>query len=225
MKHIAVGDIHGCLTELVKLLDSLKEYQEREDVIWVFLGDYVDRGPDSYGVIEFLMEFDKKNICMFLKGNHDEMTLTPYQFDIDSRIRNGIDKTQESYDKITPNEKRNQAIRIHHNWISSLPLKYHTDKYFFCHAGVHPSYSLNDQLDQDLLWIRKQFLLWPDDFGKIIIHGHSVESMDKPVVKSNRINLDTGCVFGGRLTAVILEDHEIPRFVQIQSETFWSSSI
>lgn len=215
MTHIAIGDIHGCVDELQQLLQELSEYQNDSNVTWVFLGDYVDRGPNVKGVVNTLMDFNTKNNCVFLKGNHEDMMLDPYEQS--NWWRNGGSETLRSYENSNglPNEK---DLRFHiDKFFRPLILNYQTEKYFFCHAGVHPHYELDNQLPSDLMWIRQSFLWSDKDFGKIIVHGHTPESLEKPVIKPNRINIDQGCVFGGHLTAVILEGENQPKFKQIQS--------
>jgi serine/threonine protein phosphatase 1 len=209
---IAVGDVHGCLEELKQLIASLSQYHNRDDVRWVFLGDYVDRGPDVRGVVNFLMEFSQTNNCVFLKGNHEDMMLDPYsQADW---LRNGGNDTLNSYpDRQIPQD--------HMNFYRSLVFFYETETHFFCHAGVHPYYPLDEQSPNDLLWIRQTFLYSDKDFGKIVVHGHTPQDLENPVVRPNRINIDQGCVFGGRLTAVVLEDKHEPKFVQVQSNYSW----
>lgn len=217
MTHIAIGDIHGCLNELQQLISDLSEYQNDSNITWVFLGDYVDRGPNVKGVVNFLMDFNTKNNCIFLKGNHEDMMLDPYE--TYTWRKNGGYETLQSYGlNYQDVPEHDPKFKEHiNNFYRPLITSYQTDKYFFCHAGVHPHYDLDEQLLSDLMWIRQSFLWSDKDFGKIVVHGHTPESLEGPVIKANRINIDQGCVFGGHLTAVILEDGKQPNFKQVKS--------
>lgn len=214
MRYIAIGDIHGCLDELQRLLARLHHYMYKDNVTWIFLGDYVDRGPNVKGVVDLLLEFAKIHNCVFLKGNHEDMMMDAYEQG--SWMRNGGQDTIRSYEG-----DKGEAFKKHLDlFYRRLWMKYETDTHFFCHAGVSPNYELDDQLPVDLLWIRQTFLKSDKDFGKIIVHGHTPESTTSPVIKDNRINIDQGCVFGGRLTALIIEEGS-EKFVQVDSQFSW----
>jgi serine/threonine protein phosphatase 1 len=223
--HVAIGDIHGCHTQLVSLLNVLEPFQNRNDVKWVFLGDYVDRGPDVKSVISHLLHFREKNDCVFIKGNHEDMMLTSdYSSDhIYHWMNNGGFDTLQSYGNIS---RFKDIPKEHMDFFYSLAMNYETDVHFFVHAGVHPAMELDKQDEQDMLWIRKTFLGSNHDWGKIIVHGHSIETLDKPIIRSNRINLDTGCVFGGHLTAGIFREHSwMPEIIQEKSQFEWGKPL
>jgi serine/threonine protein phosphatase 1 len=208
----AVGDIHGCLKALKELMAKLPLKDEDEVV---FLGDYIDRGPDSKGVIDYLLE-NRKPTWHFLKGNHEQMLLewlgTSNPMAAANWLLNGGNQTLQSY---VPKEKldevRGEGAHIllktfiphtHLEFLNSLLLTYDTPEAFFCHAGVNLDKPLNTQEADDLLWIRRKFILDPRPTTKLIVYGHTpVEETD---VSGDRINLDTGCVYGNYLSALAL---------------------
>ncbi len=213
----AIGDIHGCLKQLKELIGQLPLKSEDE---LVFLGDYIDRGPDSKGVLDFVCENQKPN-WHFLKGNHEQMILewlgTPNSLAAANWLLNGGHQTLQSY---VPKEKldevRGEGAHIllqsyiphtHVEFLNALPLTYETQDAFFCHAGVNLDNPLNAQAADDLLWIRRKFIQDPRPTPKLIVHGHTpVETVD---TTRDRINLDTGCVYGNYLTAMSLPDKKI----------------
>jgi len=208
----AIGDIHGCLEQLKKLLVQLPVGEGDE---LVFLGDYVDRGPDSKGVVEYLLN-EKKANWRFLRGNHEQMLLdwlsAPNSLSASNWLLNGGLQTLQSYvPRKELDEVRGDGAHLllqssipprHVEFLNSLELCYETPEVFFCHAGVDLSKPLEAQTPDDLLWIRRKFLQDPRPTPKLIVHGHT--PMEKTDPTRDRINLDTGCVYGGPLTAIAL---------------------
>lgn len=201
----AVGDIHGRLTKLRNLLNLCEEDANGRPMKFIFLGDYIDRGPGSKGVIEQLMALQQAQpehvIC--LMGNHEDMLLTAIDHPDwqDRWLHNGGVQTLKNYG-VT------DATRIptsHIDWLRQL-LKFHDDGLrFFVHAGIHPDRTLNQQDDFDLLWIREPFLSSSRDFSRLIVHGHTPSRDGRPDIRINRLNIDTGAVFGGSLTAAVFD--------------------
>lgn len=191
------GDIHGCLEELEALVSRANDYAKGQKHTKIFLGDYVDRGPDSRGVIEYLMNLPGNNV--FLRGNHEQMFLDAIDaLYVENWLRNGGEQTLASYP--------DSAIdRSHVNWMNSLKLCHQDDLRYYVHAGVRPSVPLRQQDAQDQLWIRKEFVTHDKQFEKYVVHGHTVEST-MPVIKINRCNLDTGGVFGYNFTVGVFDD-------------------
>jgi len=218
----AIGDIHGRLDLLDHLLRAIVTDDEERGPIrrrtLVFLGDYVDRGADSSGVIERLitgMPYDFECVC--LKGNHEEMLM---QSIIDPAMlniwaSNGGLETLASYgisagSKDVDTRPQYLADTLaaampdrHLSFLEGLSLSVTFGDYLFVHAGVHPALPLTAQRKEDCLFIREPFLSHRGSFGKIVVHGHT--PVPKPEVKSNRIGIDTGAFFTGRLTALRLE--------------------
>lgn len=203
----AIGDIHGCAAELKELLGKVSPVPG--DTV-VFLGDYVDRGPDSKGVIDFIRSYAPTGVqVVALKGNHEDMMLRGLADDTMRRwwCENGGIATLESYGQSIP-----QDVQL---WARDLPTSFAKDGYFFCHAGVNPDADdLNAQDEETLLWIRSKFLMSKKDFGARIVHGHTPS--DEVEVLPNRINVDTACCFGGKLTCAMLGTGE-PNFISVKA--------
>ena len=203
----AIGDIHGCLDKLERLVERCRSDANDAPPKFVFLGDAIDRGPDSRGVVEYLMDFRRRHpdhaIC--LCGNHEDMALhaidDPAQVD-QWVVRNGGRQALASYGVSGPAE----LPRDHVAWIRALPTHHDDGLRFFVHAGIDPSRPLNFQDRHDLLWMREPFLSDPRDFGRFIVHGHTPLKDGKPDLRTNRVNVDTAAVLGGPLTAAVFED-------------------
>jgi serine/threonine protein phosphatase 1 len=217
----AVGDIHGrldLLDRLHALIDADFTAKPPPVVNLIYLGDYVDRGPDSSGVVERLANgpSDFVNVTL-LRGNHEEMllrfledpsygsawslaggleTLVSYDVDVGKVLKeHGYPGLSESFKDKLPGR--------HLSLLSELKASVTVGDYFFCHAGVRPGTPLEQQEEQDLVWIREEFLEATRDFGKTIVHGHS--PVVQPDFRKNRINIDTGGYATGRLTCLVLE--------------------
>jgi serine/threonine protein phosphatase 1 len=220
----AIGDVHGRADLLDALLARIDADLARRPIAQstqIFLGDYIDRGPHSRQVIDMLIARRREHRALFLKGNHELYALQalnepsiPWGW-----MQMGGASTLVSYG-VTPSRRpdpkadREVAIAFaeavpesHRNFIESLALAFTCGDFFFTHAGVRPGIPLRMQYQQDLLWIREEFLLHEDDFGKIIVHGHTPTM--EPDIRPNRINIDTGAYATGRLTCLILEDSQI----------------
>jgi len=220
----AIGDIHGRADLLVLLLaeiaaDAMRDKEARRRTL-VFLGDYVDRGPDSRGVVDMVLNGLPKGFdAHFLKGNHEAIMLDFLgdPFYLDHWLANGAEATFRSYGvdaaelsrKGAPPELWRRALlaslpEAHRDFFEGLELAVSFGDYFFVHAGVRPGVPLEAQDPQDMIWIRGPFLQSEEDFGKIVVHGHTPGM--EPVIRANRIGIDTGAVFTDRLTALRLEN-------------------
>lgn len=199
------GDIHGCLNKLIGLMALCYADAGKRPAKFIFLGDYIDRGPDSRGVIEFLMSLqqDRPDDVTCLMGNHEDMLLAALDAPDweENWLRNGGMQTLRSYGKATVAN----IPQDHINWMRNLP-KFHDDgQRFFVHAGVHPDRPLDRQHEHDLLWIREPFLSSTEDFGRLIVHGHTPLKTGRPDIRPNRLNLDTAAVYGGPLTSAVFD--------------------
>lgn len=219
----AVGDVHGradLLQEVFVKIDSHREAHPIANTHEVMLGDYVDRGPSSFDVIELLSRrVQGGTIC--LKGNHEAFLL---EFLRDPTILNAWQRCggletlmsyglQPSMD-LSPEDQERLAAALakrlpehHYSFLIALPLSFTLGDYFFVHAGVRPGVALAKQRDEDLLWIREDFLRYERSFGKVVVHGHTPVS--EPEIRPNRINLDTGAFASGNLTCAVFEDDQV----------------
>lgn len=200
----AVGDIHGCAGKLRKMMAKIPINFRRDTL--VFLGDYIDRGEDSYGVVEFLIRLRKKHpdALVFLKGNHEEM-LELYLSGSERNLFlvNGGARTLESYlRRRRPDDDGGLIPPDHTAFFSALRLMYESERYIFVHAGLNPHLSVSEQRAEDLLWTRRLFINSDRDFGKRVIFGHT--PFLEPLVQPNKIGIDTGAVYGRYLTCVQL---------------------
>lgn len=222
MRHYAVGDIHGCYHTLLDLMNKLP--LESQDKL-IFLGDYIDRGPHSKQVVDYVRGItgpDTNNIALL--GNHEKMCIDSYRgsgYWGSTWMDNGGRETIDSYDTRTDEQKRKPSMALdmeayhewkehlprvsqeHIEWMASLPLFYETDEYYFVHAGIDPEEELEYQCEQDLLWIRGEFINYAMRLPKRVVFGHT--PFEKAQVLSNKIGIDTGCVYGNKLTAICIE--------------------
>ncbi|HEY0042990.1 MAG TPA: metallophosphoesterase family protein [Allosphingosinicella sp.] len=220
----AVGDIHGRLDLLVDLLARIEEDNRRRGpakTYLVFLGDLVDRGPDSAGVIDLLANNPPRfGRNIFLKGNHEEFFLSVLDGD-DSGVQHwltyGGTECSESYGltggwmlNSTPygimERLRAEVPQSHQQFLREMADSFRFGDYLFVHAGIRPGVELDKQASRDLRWIREGFLDDRTDHGVIVVHGHTI--VDKPEEHPNRIAVDTGAYRSGTLTAIGLQGEE-----------------
>jgi len=203
-----IGDVHGSAKELKRLVEQLPL---DADSTLVFLGDYVDRGPDSRGVIDFILTLREHMRVITLEGNHEQMFLDflnePNSSGAGMFIYNGGSSTLASY----ADDEGNYAIPDAHTaFLRDLDLYYEDHDVFCVHAGV-PDIPLG-ALDaaehrMTMLWIRDRFLRSTYQWSKVVVHGHS--RVRDAEIKNNRINLDTACAYGGKLTAMQISTHRV----------------
>jgi len=226
-----IGDIHGCSDLLDRMIAAIRAdltASPVEECLTVTLGDYIDRGPDSRGVLDRLIKNPFPTAFVALKGNHEAMlenflldptiasqwrqfggleTLTSYGVPVSSlMLGRDYGETAEVLKAALP--------AAHLEFIESLQTSLSIGRYFLCHAGVRPGIPLESQSVDDLLWIRRSFLDSRADFGKIVVHGHT--PAEEPEVLANRINVDTGAYMTGRLTCVAL-GREPARFLSVSA--------
>jgi len=207
----AVGDVHGCSSELRVLIERLKgsEGLNSQDLV-VFIGDYIDRGTAVRETLDQLVEFKHEfPRTIFLKGNHESMLLGYLELggrDGEVYIQNGGQSTLDSYG-ITAGMHSEQAVDLipkeHVEFLQSLERYVIIQNFVFAHAGLNPLRDLRAQLDEDLYWIRDEFIHNLHHFGKTIIFGHTPYE-DVLVHLPYKIGIDTGVVYGNCLSCVEL---------------------
>ncbi|MFT6222443.1 MAG: serine/threonine protein phosphatase 1 [Paracoccaceae bacterium] len=230
MRVYAIGDIHGQL----ELLRAAHRRIALDRALWgdmdapvVHLGDFCDRGPDVSGVLDHLIAgADAGAPWVFLRGNHDRM-MAYFLCDADRRdpLRDdlywlqatiGGRATLASYG-VDASEGRAIAD-IHAQAVANVPARHRlfleglhpswsVPDVFFCHAGVRPGVALDQQTEDDLVWIREPFLSDRRDHGALVVHGHS--PVGQPSLYANRLNIDTGAAYGGPLTVAVIEDGHV----------------
>jgi serine/threonine protein phosphatase 1 len=223
----AIGDVHGQFDMLADALERIEDEAGREARV-VVLGDLVDRGPDSFGVIELLrLGIAEGRDWTVLRGNHDQMFLDFLALGEvhHPRIASGKSwfdpalggtETLASYGVRIEDGMGRRAICAaaraavpdsHVDFLSNLPLVYETSGCLFVHAGLMPGVALEEQDPEDLMWIRGPFLEHEDPFGWLVVHGHT--PLEAAQHYGNRVNLDTGAGFGRPLTVGLIEDGEV----------------
>ncbi len=216
----AVGDIHGRADLLEDILTRIDDHLAAHPVarpVEVYIGDYIDRGPESFQVIDRLVQRAESHETINIKGNHEtflfEFLKRPSVLR-DWSVIGGLE-TLRSYGlkpPLNPDEVAQHQLSVllraafpkaHRMFLGNLQTFFTCGKYFFAHAGVRPGVPLAKQREEDLLWIRDDFLLYEGDFEKIIVHGHTpVRDID---IRHNRINIDTGAFATGRLSCLVFE--------------------
>jgi len=199
----AIGDIHGSLRKLRALLARCHGHAQGRRASFVFLGDYIDRGPESAGVVRDLIALQARlrDQVVALKGNHEAFALDVIDAATPAEhwLSQGGTQTLRSYGVADASA----LPREHVDWLRALPLSYDDGRRFFVHAGVDPDKALDAQDEHDMLWIREPFLSDRSDHGRLVVHGHTPLESGAPDLRRNRLNLDTGAVFGGPLTAAV----------------------
>jgi serine/threonine protein phosphatase 1 len=219
-----IGDVHGrgdLLDRMAQIIRSDLAAEPACDALCIFLGDYVDRGPRSAEVLQRLSTSDWPLAFVALRGNHEQMLLkflddaayleawrhyggleTLFSFGID------VHKVLQTSDFAGAQQRLKALLPASTiDFIAKTPSSFQFGDYYFCHAGIRPGVALADQLEQDLLWIREDFTESTAEHEKIIVHGHT--PVERPEVKSNRINIDTGAYITGTLTCLVLEENKL----------------
>ncbi len=197
---IAIGDIHGRLSKLTGLLAKI---DPSVDDRLVFLGDFVDRGPDSYEVVGLIIRLKRdypKTVA--LRGNHEDLIVSFFMGNMSQNARALWQKMDGGEQTLASYRRNGSYLKDHRDFYESLPFNWETEQYFFCHAGVRPGVPLDKQKASDLLGIREPFLSSAENFGKIVVHGHEI--VERPAILPNRIDIDTGAGRYGPLTAIEL---------------------
>jgi serine/threonine protein phosphatase 1 len=214
----AIGDIHGSLDKLKSLIAACEEDAAGHEMVLVFLGDYIDRGAESAGVVRFMLSLQDglRDRVVTLMGNHEAWALGILDGTMPAGpwLVNGGAATLESYGAGNVED----LPRAHLDWMRSLRLTYDDGRRFFVHAGVDPQRPLGVQQESALLWIREPFLDDERDYGRLVVHGHTPLRTGRPDLRRNRLNLDTAAVFGGPLTAAIFDDAQTQPLGYLQAK-------
>jgi serine/threonine protein phosphatase 1 len=228
----AIGDAHGCADLLEALYARIdREIEQDRPADWriIHVGDYGDRGPDTKRVLDLIVARSRDPRVLSLMGNHDEAWLNfladPHPVGL--FVTHGGDTTAESYgvhvdfSNTTGRKQARDALlaampRSHLDFLRGLPRSFSFGDYYFCHAGIRPGVALQIQDREDLIWIRREFLTYAGLHPKIIVHGHTPSA--EPEMLPNRINVDTGAVKTGVMTAVVLEG-TTKRIIDVRQET------
>jgi serine/threonine protein phosphatase 1 len=204
VKTLIIGDIHGCLDMLKRLMSKL-EWNPSADRL-IFIGDYIDRGHDAKGVIDYILRLKRdchKVECLI--GNHERMFLDYLSgVDVKSFILNGGLSTLRSYKENRRRLENPLVPPSHLDFLSSLSLMVELDEYYVVHAGFRPKVRIEQQDPFDMVWIREEFIYSDYDFGKPVIFGHT--PFYTPLVLDNKVGIDTGAVYGNRLTCLELPE-------------------
>jgi calcineurin-like phosphoesterase family protein len=216
----AIGDVHGrvdLLDATFARIDANLARSLPHRAVHVLLGDYIDRGPSSREVLDRLVERSRFHRMVCLKGNHEsylvEFLHKPSVLG-DWRHFGGLETLRSYGLNPSTNPDRAEELRLaralggalpaeHRSLLSKLAASFTCGDFFFAHAGVKPGVSLAQQSERDLLWIRDDFLLSEQNFGKVVVHGHT--PVLNPDIRPNRINIDTGAYATGRLTCLMIE--------------------
>lgn len=214
----AIGDVHGALHKLQNLIARCEDHAAGRPRKYVFLGDYIDRGPRSADIVRFLIDLPAKVPAevVALMGNHEAMLLSVVVGDLppEDWLWQGGAATLRSYGVTEAAE----LPREHIAWLRARTLTHDDGRRFFVHAGIDPDLPLDAQDEHDLIWIREPFLSDDRDYGRLIVHGHTPLPSGGPDMRGNRLNLDTGAVFGGPLTAAVFSDQKTPPLSFLQAE-------
>ena len=199
-----IGDVHGCLSVLKKLIDKIPWDPKKDRLI--FIGDYIDRGENPKGVIDFILSLKKetdKIECIL--GNHEAMFLDYLKgINRDLYLFNGGTTTLASYRANRKNETDPLVPETHLEFFSKLKPYIELENYYIVHAGFRPGRKIETQSLEDMIWIRYEFIDSDYDFGKKVIFGHT--PFREPFVTRTKIGIDTGAVYGNKLTCLQLPD-------------------
>jgi serine/threonine protein phosphatase 1 len=214
----AISDIHGCahlLTQMLGVIDADVAHSRPHHAIEVFMGDYVDRGPDTRTTLDILVERSRRGNAIFLKGNHEALLVKvmedPSLFG--EWLRVGGAQTLMSYG-LAPDSQQGEPASLlrellcamppeHVEFLDNLRLSFTCGDFFFVHAGVRPGVPIAEQQEADLLWIRDEFLQSEERFSKYVVHGHT--PVRAAELRENRANIDTGAYATGNLTLMSIQ--------------------
>lgn len=210
MLFYAIGDIHGHLELLEPLLAKISAHAATRigEKCLVYLGDYVDRGPNSAGVLDRVIVGPPPGFArqVALLGNHEDYMIG-YHDGVEPAASHWSDEDMGGAQTLSSYRGDWDRMSVHISFLRTLPLSYRAGPYLFVHAGIFPGRPLAQQRREDLIWIRERFLDSTLDHGFIVVHGHTPRKPWRVDVKPNRINVDSGAAWGGPLSCAVLGDH------------------
>jgi serine/threonine protein phosphatase 1 len=227
----AIGDIHGRADLLEALLAQIDVdcalYPSSRPIV-VFLGDYIDRGPGSSEVLDLLLACGRTRETVFLRGNHETFVhrfLSEPAILDEWRLCGGLETLMSYGLKPSINPDAAEQTRLaeqlarsipqrHLEFLNSLDLSFSCGDFLFVHAGIRPGVAIRRQREEDLLWIRDEFLFCEEPFEKFVVHGHT--PVPAPDIRSNRVNIDTGAFATGRLTCIAIEGSAIVPLIDVR---------
>lgn len=215
----AIGDVHGCAALLDALLERIADHAGDRAHRLVFLGDYIDRGPDSAAVLRTVSRLNwaepERVVC--LMGNHERMLLDALQTPLAAEhwLYNGGEATLAAFGAREVGDLPRDTL----DWLEGLPTLHGDEARWYVHAGFRPGAEIPDPDDHNRLWIREPFLEGDHDFGRHVVHGHTPQRNGRPEVRRFRTNLDTAAVYGGALTAGVFSEAQGPavKFLQVRA--------
>ena len=220
-KIFAISDVHGCYKEMMLLFKKLP-LNPKKDLV-VFMGDYIDRGDDPRGVVDYILTLRKRSFSVqCLLGNHEAMFLDYLSGKIKYLyLANGGTSTLRSYGEHRPEKPGPSVPPEHMSFYHSLKPYIELQDYYVVHAGFRPGVDIEEQSLEDMIWIRGPFIYSNYDFGKRVIFGHT--PFFEPLIMKNKIGIDTGAVSGNRLTCLELPEEKFSSVEMLSGSLSFSS--
>jgi len=213
MRKIIMTDIHGMFDVFKKALNDL-QYDEEVDQL-ILLGDYLDRGPDSFSTVDYIMKLQQRANVIALMGNHEDMANDRRSsYGKSLWYSNGGQDTVDSY------KSKGIDIEEHQDWLMNLPLFHEDDDFFFCHAGIDVERPLNRQKRSDLLWIREEFYANPKKLPKKVVFGHTPLRGGHAIFPNGAIGIDGGAYFSKTLTGLVINEKGEKEFYSSNMDSF-----
>jgi serine/threonine protein phosphatase 1 len=224
MRRLVISDIHGCYIEFRALLGQVS-YNPAEDQL-ILIGDYIDRGPYSRQVLDFLIELSENPNVVMLRGNHDQMMIDAFTSHNEDALwlNNGGHMTiisytgdsffEEGFDWDDYMKAKNLILNryaSHIAFLETLPFSYHDDEYIYVHAGINPCYEdWTLTLNHEMIWIRDMFYRNATNLEQIVVFGHtptsSLHEGHDIWFQSDKIGIDGACAYGGQLNCLIINE-------------------
>ncbi|CAA7603212.1 phosphoprotein phosphatase [Acididesulfobacillus acetoxydans] len=217
MKTFVIGDTHGCFGEFEDLMTKLGPNLKSDKLI--MLGDYIDRGPQSWEMLQEIIHLHEtygESHVILLRGNHEQMAIDFLLSQENSFLFNGGNET------LTSLKRHNGSLEHYLDFFTNMALYHEDEDFIYVHGGIEPGVSMPNQKQEVMLWIRDEFYGYPNTTGKTVIFGHTptlfINNGHTPIRMHNNYALDTGCVYGGCLSALEIDQGQISHVYQIESK-------